>query len=454
MAQKQKQGFNYIEEGVVQADVSIRIDKKRFRERPLFYRQDGETKQQFERRISEWKTTWKAKHLDTPKNARTRTVQELVTDFLSDDQAPNVKKRKRPISERTRSKYTNDLKNFLSFCVTKEIKYVAQITHDKCNAYFTFMQSEGYAAATIRADWKTLRAMFEYERSKRDSALICNPTSEIDPPADADELDEVVPFEEREVQIILSLVSTDRHRDAMIILRRSGLRISELAALPIKHIQFVGEGARETVLIEVRDYRRFNGTRYTPKTKTSKRTVPIVAPDAIAAIKRLLARNQRGLYLLEATPYGQTHTDLKGTQSVGITWLTNEFDRVRRVLIAKHPEYAARFLWLRTDGKCKSYWLSGHTFRKTFACDMLDAGLSLAQVGTLLGHASEYMTRKYARFSKGASLSLGEQMRSALLQGVPGPSNETSDTLSHAQRDTKWDTEIRNMAKIAQKLEW
>jgi len=234
-------------------------------------------------------------------------------------------------------------------------------TADHFRDYLFALMKQGLKRATIRLRFAALRSFYKFLVLRR--GLGRSPVAEVQ-----------LPKTERSLPVVLSIAQIDDLlgvplrlaadkkspvwlplRDAAILelFYSCGLRISELLALDVKDLDFIGE----TVKV------RGKGAK--------ERIVPIGGP-AVSAIQR---------YRQEAAI------------TSGALFLSK-----RRTRITQQAVDLLLRKYLKHSGI--PFSISPHKLRHSFATHMLDAGADLRSVQALLGHASLSTTQIYTHVTK------------------------------------------------------
>lgn len=232
---------------------------------------------------------------------------------------------------------------------------------DDFRDYLFALMKEGFKRATIRLKFAALRSFYKFLVFRR--GLARSPVAEV-----------LLPKPERGLPVVLTISQIDellgmplklsavRKSPAWLPLRDTailelfyscGLRISELLALDVKHVDFIGETVRVIG-------------------KGSKeRMVPVGGP-ALSAIQR---------YRQEAAV------------TSGPLFLST---RKRRITQQAVDQLLKKYL----KHSSIPFAISPHKLRHSFATHLLDAGADLRSVQSLLGHASLSTTQIYTHVTK------------------------------------------------------
>jgi site-specific recombinase XerD len=258
-------------------------------------------------------------------------------------------------SPRTLANYRDALAAYKKWRAERFGAWRAEAPDDFRDYLFALMK-QGFKRATIRLRFAALRSFYKFLVLRR--GLARSPVAEV-----------LLPKPERGLPVVLTLsqinellgmplrVDPDKKtpvwlplRDAAILelFYSCGLRISELLALDVKHLDFIGETVRVVG-------------------KGSKeRIVPIGGP-ALNAIQR---------YRQEAAV------------SSGPLFLST---RKRRITQQAVDQLLKKYL----KRSSIPFAISPHKLRHSFATHLLDAGADLRSVQALLGHASLSTTQIY-----------------------------------------------------------
>jgi site-specific recombinase XerD len=232
---------------------------------------------------------------------------------------------------------------------------------DDFRDYLFALMKQGFKRATIRLRFAALRSFYKFLVLRR--GLARSPVAEVQ-----------LPKPERGLPVVLTLSQIDELlgiplrdapdkksplwlplRDAAILelFYSCGLRISELLALDVKHLDFIGETVRVVG-------------------KGSKERIVPVGGPAINAIQR---------YRQEAAI------------TSGPLFLST---RKRRITQQAVDQLLKKYL----KRSSIPFAISPHKLRHSFATHLLDAGADLRSVQALLGHASLSTTQIYTHVTK------------------------------------------------------
>ena len=232
---------------------------------------------------------------------------------------------------------------------------------DHFRDYLFDLMKQGFSRATIRLRFASLRSFYKFLVLRR--GLARSPVAEIQLPKPQRGLPVILTI--KQIDELLNMPLRDEpdkktlpwlpQRDAAILelFYSCGLRISELLALDVAHVDFVSE----TVKV---------------KGKGSKeRIVPIGGP-ALSAIQR----------------YRQQAAVVSGPLFLST--------RHRRITQQAVDQLLKKYL----KRSSIQFPISPHKLRHSFATHLLDAGADLRSVQELLGHASLASTQIYTHVTK------------------------------------------------------
>jgi site-specific recombinase XerD len=232
---------------------------------------------------------------------------------------------------------------------------------DDFRDYLFELMKQGFARATIRLRFAALRSFYKFLVLRR--GLSHSPVAEL-----------LLPKPERGLPVTLTISQIDELlgmplrypvdkksppwlplRDTAILelFYSCGLRISELLALDVKHVDFIGEAVKVVG-------------------KGSKERIVPVGGPALSAIQR----------------YRQA-----AAVSSGPLFLST---RLRRITQQAVDQLLKKYLKLSSI----PFAISPHKLRHSFATHLLDAGADLRSVQALLGHASLSTTQIYTHVTK------------------------------------------------------
>ncbi|MEC7880716.1 MAG: site-specific tyrosine recombinase/integron integrase [Chloroflexota bacterium] len=273
----------------------------------------------------------------------------LIEDFLD---ANTIEKGN---SENTRHAYKNDLSQFNYWIKSKNISY-SKITENQIEKYLIFLGKRGYENSTISRKTACLKAFFKF--LLKENIYKKNIMDKISRPAKNNLLPKSL--SSNEMNKIFSYLESNsgknKYRDQVIIeiLYGCGLRISELISLNTHDINF------EESTIQCTG--KGNKQRIIPTNNSCLKSIDDYLQNERSKIK-ILSRNQALL-------------------------VNKNGSRITRQTAWNSVKEIINKLKLDSD-------ITPHTFRHTFATDLLKGGANLRQVQEMLGHSSLSATQIY-----------------------------------------------------------
>lgn len=266
----------------------------------------------------------------------------------------------RGLSDRTVEAYGRDLTRFVEFCVDEGIGAPDQVDGLLMRDYTYHLKDGGLAATSIRRAQSALRTYFAFLLAE--GILDDDPTERLESPKTWRRLPEVLSKD-----AVVRLVEAPdpdhdlywRDRAMLETLYASGLRVSELTALEVNHLELdeglllaYGKGSKE-------------------------RIVPVGG-----AARRALER-----YLRDVRPR------LDRGRGDGALFLNARGEPLTRQTVWSLVKRSAERAGI--DGR-----VSPHTLRHTFATHLLEGGADLAAVQELLGHVDISTTQIYTHVDR------------------------------------------------------
>ncbi len=298
-----------------------------------------------------------------------------INDFL---EYCEVEKNKSRLTIRN---YHHYLSRFLDFAVQKGITdpgdidldvvrsfrlYLNRLTDEKTGRNLKLI-TQNYHVIALRAFLKYLAKRDINTLSAEKIELAKNPSREVGV-LNNEEIQRIMEAVNQEPVEVLKL----RDLAIMELLFSSGIRISELTQLKIKQLNFErGE--------------------FTVRGKGDKLRLVFMSPEAAERIKKYLAKrndNNPALFVSH-TKIGNTVT--KQIESIGGAQIPGLTPRSVQRIIKKYAALAGIM-----------HKVTPHTFRHSFATDLLQNGADIRSVQTLLGHASITTTQIYTHVTNSA----------------------------------------------------
>ena len=234
---------------------------------------------------------------------------------------------------------------------------ILQVDTETIRAFLVFLNDKQYSKSTTARKLATLRSFYKF--LVRRNYLTSNPVAAVKTPKQEKKLPRYLEYEE--VQRLLNTPPADtwlgaRDRAILETLYSTGMRVSEIVALNMEDVDFLGE------VIHIRG-------------KGKKERISPIGSSALQAIQRYIElRNRRMQH--------DSHFDSK-------VLFANKHGRrlSTRSVRRKMDKY------LRQAGLDPA--ISPHTLRHSFATHMLNNGADLRSVQELLGHQSLSTTQIY-----------------------------------------------------------
>ena len=268
----------------------------------------------------------------------------------------------RGLSDRTATAYARDLRRWAGFLEGAGVEAPTEVTATHLRDWIFSLKEGGLAPTSIRRAQSAVRTYFAFLLAE--GAVTVDPTERLESPKLGRRLPEFLTH--AEVKAFLDApdpVSTVYWRDRAILelLYATGMRVSELAELPLTALDLdegfltvFGKGSKE-------------------------RLVPVGAP-ALRALGRYLRDVRPTLDRGKGKAKGRVFLNVRGgpLSRVAVWGLVKE--SARRAGIDKA--------------------VSPHTLRHTFATHLLEGGADLAAVQELLGHADISTTQIYTHVDR------------------------------------------------------
>ena len=258
-------------------------------------------------------------------------------------------------SKNTRYAYKNDLVQFNYWVKSKNISY-SKITENQIEKYLIFLGKRGYENSTISRKTACLKAFFKF--LLKENIYKKNIMDKISRPTKNNLLPKSL--SSNEINKIFNYLESNRsrnsYRDRVIIeiLYGCGLRISELTSLNTHDINF------EESTIQCTG--KGNKQRVIPTNNSCLKSIDDYLQNERSKIK-ILSKNQALL-------------------------VNKNGSRITRQTAWSSVKGIINKLKLDSD-------ITPHTFRHTFATDLLKGGANLRQVQEMLGHSSLAATQIY-----------------------------------------------------------
>ncbi|HEM3611209.1 TPA: tyrosine-type recombinase/integrase [Streptococcus suis] len=241
------------------------------------------------------------------------------------------------------------------------------------------MSENGYAYQTINNYKRSLKASFYI--AIQDDCVRKNPFDfQLKAVLDDDTVPKTVLTEEQEEKL-LAFAKADKtyskNYDEILILLKTGLRISEFGGLTLPDLDF------ENRLVNI-DHQLLKDSEMgyyveTPKTNNGKRELPLTE-RAYQAIQRILENRGKAQPLIIGG-----YSNFLFLNREGLPKVAGNYEGMVRGLIKKYNKY-------HTD---KLPNITPHSFRHTYCTNMANRGMNPNTLQYLMGHANITMTLGY-----------------------------------------------------------
>jgi integrase/recombinase XerD len=285
---------------------------------------------------------------------RTIGMQTHIQQFL---QYLTVEK---GLSPNTIAAYAADLKQFSEFLMDRGRNRLEDIVRQDLLDFLAARKRNGLSSRSLARQIATLRNVYRF--LNREKILTTDPTQNIESPRDWKRLPKTLAFEEVERLLDLPKGNTPSavRDDALIeLLYATGLRVSELTALPLQAVNTVagyvlatGKGQKQRIIPM--------GDAALQKIKTYLETARAKLTKGLASDRIFVNRSGRGL------------------TRQGCWKLLKKY--VRRAGIRRS--------------------VSPHMLRHSFATHLLERGADLRSVQAMLGHADLSTTQIYTQVTR------------------------------------------------------
>ncbi|MDP2956615.1 MAG: site-specific tyrosine recombinase XerD [Longimicrobiales bacterium] len=268
----------------------------------------------------------------------------------------------RGLSDRTLSAYGRDLGRWASFLDRLGVRSPEAVTPAHLRDWIFSLKEAGLAPPSIRRAQSAVRTYYGFLLAE--GSLAADPTERLESPKLGRRLPDFLTVEE--VAALLDAPDPDaplywRDRAILELLYATGMRVSELAELPLAHLDLdegfltvFGKGSKE-------------------------RLVPVGAP-ALRALERYLRDVRPALDGAKGKGRGRVFLNARGAPLSRVAVWTLVREASRRAGITRK--------------------VSPHTLRHTFATHLLEGGADLAAVQELLGHADISTTQIYTHVDR------------------------------------------------------
>ena len=273
----------------------------------------------------------------------------------------------RGLSENTRSAYYRDLKSYISFLQQHAFSEIGQVGETNIVQYQAWLRTQRLSERSIARHFSAIKGFHRFlcdeQLAKKD------PTSKLESPKIGSTLPEVMSFDEVQALLAQANVSKGKNEQEKALLLRdkamletlyaSGLRVSELIALRIHHLN------------QDKGYVRCLG-------KGDKERIAPLGESALYYIARYI-RDAREIFLRK-----KGYSEYLFVSRFGGKMTRQAFWKI----IKKYLKQAGL-----------SQNISPHTLRHSFATHLLEHGADLRSLQLMLGHSDIATTQIYTHVS-------------------------------------------------------
>lgn len=265
------------------------------------------------------------------------------------------------LSANTLESYNRDIRDFCDFLETQQISLPKEVSSTDLMRYLSTLEVSGKSNATISRVAASLRSFFGYMYYER--MIDQNPALRLQSPKVEKKFPDILTMAEVDKLLSLPDLSTPsgiRDKAMLELLYASGLRVSELVALNISHVNLQLSFIKSTGSAN---------DRVVPMVKLAKNAVEQYLENSRDRLLKNVSRGEEALFL----NYAGTRLTRQGF------WK-----------LIKH--YASE---ANID---KS--ITPHTLRQSFAAHMIQNGADLKSVQEMLGHTDVPSTQMYMELSR------------------------------------------------------
>lgn len=257
----------------------------------------------------------------------------------------------RGLAENTIDAYRRDLYSLATFIQITEIGMIKRI---HLNMYIKNLHDKNYTPFSIARQIASIKGFFRW--ASAGELIDTNPALAIEQPKLPKRLPKVLSFSE--IKELLSENMTVLHKAVFELLYASGLRVSELADIPLNNIDLQSK------------YVRCLG-------KGSKERIVPMGEIACNALKKYLKERE---YIIKKYNITSKYFFIKEN--------------------GKKLTRQDVYVFINSIGKHINKNISPHTIRHSFATHLLENGADLRIVQELLGHSDVSTTQLYTHISK------------------------------------------------------
>lgn len=246
---------------------------------------------------------------------------------------------------------------------------INKIKTSDCKTYLVNLQ-ENYSYSVVSKVYMVMKEAFNL--ACENDALVKNPCSFKLRSIAEDDSEKIPALTEIEENSLLDFLKSDnigkKYVDIFIVLLGTGMRISELAALTVKDIDFINNEISVTKQI-VRTRGSVHITK--PKTNAAIRKIPMI-PEVRLVLKSLVEKQMQS----KINTMIDGHIGFLFTSCHGNPRTESEYSGLFRRLLAKY----------NAKNKIKIGRCTPHVLRHTFATKCVASGMDIKKAQYLMGH--------------------------------------------------------------------
>lgn len=246
---------------------------------------------------------------------------------------------------------------------------INKIKTSDCKTYLVHLQ-EDYSCSVVSKVYMVMKEAFNL--ACENDALVKNPCSFKLRSIAEDDSEKIPALTEIEENSLLDFLKNDsigkKYVDIFVVLLGTGMRISELAALTVKDIDFINNEISVTKQI-VRTRGSVHITK--PKTNAAIRKIPMI-PEVRLTLKSLVEKQKQS----KINTMIDGHIGFLFTSCHGNPRTESEYSGLFRRLLAKYNAKSEMKI-----GRC-----TPHSLRHTFATKCVASGMDIKKAQYLMGH--------------------------------------------------------------------
>lgn len=278
---------------------------------------------------------------------------EAIQDFI------HYIKYEKGYSSHTIEAYENDLSEFFGYLTDHQITDIKNVGYKTIYYYIIELGDKGLKASSIERKTATIKSYFKY--LVKNQGLLKNPAALVASPKKEKHLPGVLEKEEV-LALIESIPESDpleiRNKAMLTLLYSCGLRVSELAGLDLRHIDFQDK---------------------------------VISVIGKGNKQRLVPAGNKALAMLEKyLPYRKELSASKG--AIEAVFITKSGRRIQERMVRYVLDGYITALSIQKH-------VSPHTLRHTFATHMLQNGANIRVIQEILGHSSLSTTQIYTHLT-------------------------------------------------------